>query len=190
MEKRVILASASPRREKLLKKIKENFEIIVSDVDENNFEFTDVFDYVKKCALYKAKEVYNNVNDENCLVIGADTVIVCDGKILGKPKDENDAFNILKCLSDKKISVVTGYSVILKDKEYNEHKDVEVKFGKISDEEINEYIETKEPLDKAGAFAIQGIGMKYIDSLTGDYSVIVGLPVRDIYLILKENGFI
>ncbi len=190
---RVILASKSPRRKELLEQIGLSFEVLVSDADEN-LDIDIPEEFVKELSRIKSKAVMDLMDgiDENTLIIGADTIVVYDGKILGKPKDEEDAFCMLKMLSDNEHEVITGVTLLSKK---NGKIDMDTFFEKtkvftyeMSDSEIKEYIATKEPMDKAGSYGIQGIGGKFIKKIDGDYNNVVGLPVSRIYQKIKENN--
>lgn len=188
---KVILASASPRRRELLAQIGIEFEVIVSSADENITEPT-AKQLVMKLSNIKAMAVYNEhgISEENTVIIGADTVVAQDGKVLGKPKDEKNAKEMLTMLSDNKHEVLTGVTILYKKngelKSKTFYDKTTVYTYAISDKEIDDYIMTKEPMDKAGSYGIQGIGAKFIKKIDGDYNNVVGLPVSKIYQELKE----
>ena len=187
---KVVLASGSPRRKELLGNIFDDFEVIPSTVEEN-IEFTNVEDYVKELAFIKAKDVFDmiknsfsNSADNDLLVIGSDTVVYNDGKVLGKPADEEDAKKMIRSLAGKKHQVYTGVCLIknIKNtsvKTFSVKTDVYV--DDISDKEIELYVATGDPLDKAGSYGIQGVFSKHIRKIDGDYFNVVGLPVNEIY---------
>ena len=185
----IILASASPRRKELLNQINIDFEIMVSDVDENITFDGDVSNYVKKLASLKANDISSKLK-KDCIIIGSDTVVAFENEILGKPKDKQDAFNMLKKLQNNKCVVATGLSIIKKEKENIEEfidaSICEVYLDEMTDVEIEEYIFTGEPIDKAGAFAIQGVGGRYIKKIEGDYYAVVGLPINKVYKIISK----
>lgn len=183
-KRKIILASQSPRRRELLSLITDNFEVITADVDESIDENDMPCDTVMKLSLKKA----NAVSDLNPgrVVIGADTVVVNDGKILGKPKDREDAVRMLHSLSGKIHQVLTGVTVTDSVKKETFYVSSNVKFYDLSDEEIKEYVETGEPDDKAGAYGIQGKGSVLVEKIDGDYFNIVGLPVSRLARKLKE----
>ena len=139
---------------------------------------------MKKLAISKAKEVFKKVEKdyEELIVIGGDTVVFFNGKILGKPKDEEDAYNMLKKLQNNVNYVYSGLAVIIKKDgkiiDKNDYTKTAVYIKKMTNNEIKEYIETKEPLDKAGSYAIQGIGRKFIDKIEGSYNSVVGLDTE------------
>lgn len=188
---KVILASASARRQELLKNVVEEFEIEVSNFDEDEIEFRgNLSEYVKEIAKGKAMAVAKN--HSNGLVIGSDTIVTIDGKILGKPKDEEDAVNMLKKLSGRVHHVYSGLVLIDidNDKTYEEYVSTEVKFSHLSDREIKEYVQSKDPMDKAGAYGIQGKAGVFVEGINGDYYNVVGLPMNRLNDILKKNGYI
>ncbi len=184
MAKRLVLASASPRRSEILSVAGFEFDIIPSDSEEIS-EGLPPEEAARINALAKAKEVYDRVGDGAC-VVGADTVVTIDGEILGKPRDREDAFNMLKTLSGRKHQVITGYAVICENFEVSAFCSTEVVFRAISDGEILAYIDTFEPMDKAGSYAIQEKGSLFIKSMNGDFFNVVGLPVAEIADILKS----
>lgn len=184
--KKLILSSASPRRRELLEQIGAKFDIIISDVDENIKEDLNPGELVKKLALMKAQNVYEKTDMENSVVIGADTVVVFEGTILGKPDDAEEAFEMLKMLSGKVNSVYTGVAVLAKGKKINFYEETKVYMKNISECDIRAYISTGEPMDKAGAYAIQGMGAVLVEKIFGDYNNVVGLPIAKLYEIVKE----
>lgn len=193
-KKRIVLGSASPRRKELLEQIGVEFEIKTSDKEEI-YESTIPTEIVQELALMKAgnvamelEEVEGNVIDT--IVIGADTVVVHDNKILGKPSDEAEAFHMLKSLAGDAHQVYTGVAMLVygedgEAKEICHAERTEVFVHEMSDEEIRNYIASGEPMDKAGAYGIQGKFAAYIDKIEGDYYNVVGLPVAYVYQQLK-----
>lgn len=169
----IILASQSPRRQELLKLITNDFEIKVSNVDETLPSGISPKDAVLYLSKIKA-EPFKNGSD---IIIGADTVVALDGKILGKPKNDENAREMLKFLSGKAHSVFTGVTLIKGDIKRSFSVETKVKFFDLTDEEIDEYIKTGEPADKAGAYGIQGYGSLLVEKIDGDYFNVVGLPV-------------
>jgi len=191
---RVILASASPRRKEILSKLKIPFEIIVSGADENS-STKDPTELVKELSLLKATDVFEKTaKNEAVIVIGSDTVVDLNGTILGKPHDASEAEKMLKGLSGNSHKVHTGLAVIVRDKDgktykFNESETSTVTVDTLTQEEINAYIASGEPFDKAGSYAIQGLFAPYISSIEGDYYNIVGLPLRRLYRIIKQFCF-
>lgn len=188
MDKKLILASASPRRREILDTAGYSYEVIPSNADEFKDGYAPA-ELVRLNALAKAREVCSRV-DANCVVIGADTVVCLGDDILGKPKDEKEAFDMLKSLSGKAHYVVTGFAVVGKTGEKSGACFTEVKFKNLTDEEINAYISTQEPMDKAGSYGVQERACLFVESFKGDYFNIIGLPITQIYPILKEYGIV
>jgi septum formation protein len=185
---RIILASKSPRRKELLEMLKIPFEIIVSEVDEQiNYE-NDLVKEIEKLSFQKAEAVYRNHDD--ALVIGADTIVKIGNDVLGKPKSFEQARKMLQELSDNTHEVVTGVTIMYQGKGETFSSIAQVTFYPLSDKEIDDYIATNEPMDKAGAYAIQGDAAKFIKSIYGDYYTIVGLPVAELYHRLKKYSII
>lgn len=188
--KKIILASASPRRKELLEQIGLSFQIEPARGEEH---ITSVIprEVVEELSYQKAMEVAQLHKEEDTLILGADTIVVYDNQIMGKPADEEEAKAMLRQLSGKTHCVFTGVTAVLWE---NKEKTVrtfsektEVTFYPMSEEEIMFYVKTREPMDKAGAYGIQGIGAKYIQAICGDYNNVVGLPVARLYQeVLRE----
>ena len=176
--KKIILASSSPRRKELLTTAGVEFEIHVKDVDETIPEGIMPEEAAKMTAARKAAAVAEDYAD--CVVIGADTIVVANGKILGKPKDETDAKQMLSMLSGIEHEVITGVCIIENGKAETFAQISRVKFYDLTEEEISAYVATKEPMDKAGAYGIQGLGCRLVERIEGDYFNIVGLPVAEV----------
>lgn len=190
---KVILASASPRRRELLEQIGWQFEVCVSEVEEKITK-TLPAEVVEELSRQKAEDVYRRLREDGAqalLVIGADTIVSCDGRILGKPKSREEAASMLRLLQGRSHHVYTGVTLILENGEPFEnrsrviiktfHEETEVTFYPMSEKEIREYLETGEPFDKAGAYGIQGKGARYVREIRGDYGNVVGLPVGRLY---------
>ena len=190
MEK-IILASASPRRSEILNNLGLRFDVVVSDADESSISADCPAElYVQELALLKAAASAKKTEPKkDGVVISADTVVVLDGKILGKPKDREDAAQMLKMLSGREHSVITGICVLrLKDAfSVCESVVTKVKFKDLSPELIERYVATNEPLDKAGAYGIQGKGAVLVERIDGDYFNVVGLPVSKLCEILQSE---
>jgi septum formation protein len=186
MAKKLILASESPRRKLLLQSLGLGFEIIPSKIDETFDETVPIENTVKELAFKKADYVAKSINCP-AIIIGCDTTVVIDGKSLGKPENFDDAFRMLKLLSGKYHTVISGMAVIdnVANKTIIDCVSSEVLFKEMSEEEISNYIKTGEPMDKAGAYAIQGVGSIFVKSISGCYYNIVGLPVFRLAEILK-----
>ncbi len=182
---KLILASASPRRRDLLTEIKVPFEVKVADVDETPLEHEDPSMMVKRLSAKKALSV------KGSWVLGADTTVVLNGENLGKPESRDDAFNKLKALQGS-WHIVLGGVALVHNGELVENTVIEssVKMVSISDEIIKRYIETKEPMDKAGAYAIQGIGSQFIEEIKGSYSNVVGLDISWVVKTLLKHQII
>ena len=183
-----ILASASERRKDLLSRIVSNFEVKISNFDEEKVEVsTNIENYVKTLAEGKAKDVALNC-DNDSIIIGADTIVVIGDNILGKPKDKNHAFEMLKLLSNNVHRVYSGVAVINNQKNImkSECLYTEVYFSEISDDEIWRYIESGECLDKAGAYGIQGYGGVFAEKINGCYYNVVGLPLNLLIKMIKN----
>ena len=192
MEK-FVLASASPRRKEILEQVGLKFDIVISDADENSIKIDmPVSLYVQELALIKANAAAKTllkIGEKDKIIISADTIVVKDGEILGKPKDEEDAFLMLSKLSGEEHEVYTGFCIMRTKDMFSvaNYEKTTVKFQEISPEKIREYIETKEPMDKAGAYAIQGKGALFVEKIDGDYQNVVGLPVFKLAKILEEE---
>ncbi|MFD3157640.1 Maf-like protein [Haloimpatiens sp. FM7330] len=187
---KLTLGSASPRRKELLKKITENFDVIVSDFDEESIDFNgDFTKYVKKIAEGKALNVSKKIQDES-IVIGCDTIVAFDGKVLGKPKDEEDAYSMLSAMSGKWHAVYSGIAIVnnLTGKILTDYVCTNVKFSDITDREIKKYIKTGEPMDKAGSYGIQGLGGIFIEKIDGCYYNVVGLPINKLNSMFMRMG--
>ena len=184
----LILASQSPRRKELLGYITENFTVRVSDAEEVTDPSLSPEETVKALAVLKGEAVATNNPCD--VIISADTIVVLDDKILGKPHSRDEAFGMLSSLSGRNHEVYTGVCVISGDKKLCFAERTEVTFCNLSEEDINRYIETGEPFDKAGAYGIQGKGSVMISSITGDYYNVMGLPVARLNKLLKDNALI
>lgn len=180
--RRVILASASPRRKELLRLVIDEFDVIPSDIEE--IAHGTPAQQVKKLAYDKAADVAAAYPD--ALVIGADTLVFLGREPLGKPKDEDDAHRMLKRLAGRTHRVLTGVCVICGDKKLTAAERTHVRFAPLTDAEIEAYIRTSEPMDKAGAYGIQGQFAKHIAGLRGCYFNVVGLPLNLLYNMIKQ----
>ena len=181
----LILASQSPRRRELLGLTGLDFIVRVADIDETMDPGKAPFEEVARVSRLKALAVSREPGD---VVIAADTIVVCEGKMLGKPRDESDAFRILSLLSGRTHEVMTGMTV-LRDEEIVTHTEVtKIHFRDLHPEEIRAYIATGEPMDKAGAYGIQGGAALFADQMEGDYYNVMGLPVCRLAMILRSLG--
>ena len=184
----IILASKSPRRRYLLKQAGILFRVIPSSVDEKSIKISAPEIYVKVLSEVKAKDVAEKYPDK--WVIGADTIVLKDNVVLGKPGSRSEARAMLKHLSGQTHKVLTGYAICCKNKQrlFSETVTTDVLFKSLTDEEIEWYIHTQEPFDKAGAYAIQGLGTFLVKSINGSYTNVVGLPVCEVIEFLIREG--
>ena len=186
----VVLASASARRQELLKRLVEDYQVIVSDFDESSIQFNnDCGSYVMELARGKALSVARGLNSAS-LVIGCDTIVAYGGSVLGKPLDREDAFSMLKMLSGKKHQVYSGIALVNRSsgQMMSDYVMTEVKFDQMSEDEIRDYIATGEPMDKAGAYGIQGHGGVFVEEIHGCYYNVVGLPLNKLKNMIKGMG--
>lgn len=183
-----MLASGSERRQELLNRITSDFQTVVSNFDEGSVVFNeDAKAYVMELSKGKAQAVAEQINMD-AIIIGADTIVMLDNKVLGKPKSEFEAFQMLMSLSDKCHEVYSGITIIdtKNQKIISDVVCTKVKFSNISKEDIQKYIETGEPMDKAGAYGIQGYGGVFVESIDGCYYNVVGLPLNKLSQMLKQ----
>lgn len=187
--KRIILASGSPRKKEILSKLCLPFEIIPSSYEEDMTIMQDQFELAKFLSLGKAKDVAKNIDGE-AIVIGADTFVTFDGKFLGKPKSEEEAKMMLEQLSGKTHEIITGVAIIdtSTGTKINEALISKTTLRPITPDEIDGYIKTKEPLDKAGAYGIQERGAAFVSRIDGDFYTVMGLPLFFVAQKLKELG--
>ncbi len=182
----LILASNSPRRKEILLNAGFSFKVISSDYEENSF-CSDPYKTATTFAVNKANSVFNGLeNKENIAVLGSDTVVYFNGKILGKPKDEVEAVDMLKTLSNKKHVVITGFAIITKDKTIVDYDESQVIFFDLDDEKINAYIKSGLYKGKAGAYGIQDTNYKLVKKHTGSLTNIIGLPIEKVEKELKK----
>lgn len=184
--KKIILASGSPRRKELLTQIGISFEVVKAEGEEK-ITTNDPEEAVKELSMQKAAEVAARVDAD--IVIGADTVVAVDGEIMGKPKDEKDAVRMLRLIQGREHEVLTGVAVILKKDEaetkINFAETTKVQVFPMTEKEIRDYVDSGEPMDKAGAYGIQGLFAAYVSGIAGDYNNVVGLPVGRLYQEVK-----
>jgi septum formation protein len=190
MDDSLILASASPRRKELLEQIGLQFSVMPSSVEESIKPDEAPDDLVIRLSLDKARDIAERSDISARWIIGSDTVVVCNQQILGKPINDQDAAAMLRQLSGTNHLVISGYAVIdrLKQVQRTEAVTTRVHFRQLTEEEIARYIATGEPADKAGAYAIQGIGACFVSGIEGSYTNVVGLPLCRLTLALKELG--
>lgn len=183
----IILASASPRRREILENTNVKFDVISSSIEELVLEGESPCQMVMRLAFEKGIDIASK--RKNDLVISADTIVVLDNTVLGKPKDEEEAKLMITNLSGRTHQVITGISLINleNDKKVIDYVISNVKFKNLSEDDINDYIKTKESLDKAGAYGIQGYGALLVEEIQGDYFNIVGLPISKLSDLLKKH---
>ena len=183
----IILASASPRRKEILENANVKFKIMASSIEELTLDSESPCQMVMRLAFEKGIDIASRQKSD--LVISADTIVVLDNTILGKPKDEIEARKMITSLSGRTHQVITGISLINLDnnKKIIDYVISNVKFKKLSEEDINDYIRTRESLDKAGAYGIQGYGALLVEEIQGDYFSIVGLPISRLSDLLKKH---
>lgn len=180
----IILASASPRRRELMELAGYDFEVICADIVEVVPEDVQPQEVVMSLALQKAKAVAAEHKD--AIVVGSDTVVALDGKILGKPHSEHEACEMLCSLSGKTHKVFTGVAIVCGDKAKSFFDETDVEFYPLSDDEIKRYVATGEPMDKAGAYGIQGKGSVLVKKINGDFFNVMGLPIAKLYREMSE----
>lgn len=189
MAYKFILASASPRRRELLEQVGAEFEVIPAQGEEK-ITSNKPQDAVLELSARKAREVAGRLQEADAVVLGADTVVAFGGNILGKPRDEADAARILSLLSGNTHSVYTGVTVIVlqggERTEYSFYEETEVTMYPMTEQQISSYIRTGEPMDKAGAYGIQGKGAVFVEKIQGDYNNVVGLPVAKIFQLIGK----
>lgn len=184
----IVLASKSPRRQELLKRIVDDFKIMESDFDESTVTFNgNVEEYVELLAKGKALNVKDKV-DSKSIIIGVDTVVYYNDKVLGKPKNYEEAYSMLLELSGNTHKVYSGVCIfdMEKSKVSTFTCETKVKFSKLTDEQIDKYIKSKEPMDKAGAYGIQGLGGVFVEGIEGCYYNVMGLPLNKLNLFLSS----
>ena len=184
----IILASKSPRRRALLEQMGvRDFRIVTPDIDEHMDRDLPPAELVRQISLEKAQTVAAQA-DPNTVVIAADTVVALDGVVLGKPADKEEAFRMLSLLSGNRHQVYTGLTVLRGEQVFSQWEETAVTFRALTAEEIEAYIATGEPMDKAGAYGIQGYGALFIEGISGDYYNVMGLPVCRLGQILGQLG--
>ena len=183
----LVLASGSPRRAEILRAVGWPFEASPADVDESRGEGEEAVAYVRRLAREKAEAVARTRLFG--LVLGADTVVVLDGEVLGKPRDEAEARRMLRALGGRRHEVLTGVALVRAESGRCAvgHEQTRVRFGELSEGEIEGYVRTGEPADKAGAYAIQGRAALFIEGIEGDFWNVVGLPVRLVHRLARES---
>lgn len=184
---KIVLASQSPRRKELLGRMGLEFVTQASKIDESAFDGLEARELVATLSREKAQWIARQLDGE-ALVIGADTVVVRDGAALGKPKDAEDAVAMLLSLAGRDHQVCTGVTVCRGDRVLTQVEETQVTFRDLTEAEVRQYVSTGEPMDKAGAYGIQGLGGLLVEGIRGDYSNVVGLPVCRLGQMLKDFG--
>lgn len=184
MQKHTILASQSPRRRELLKLMGIPFTTVNPNVDEIINPNVSLEIAIEELAYIKAQDVLSRYPEAN--IISADTIVVCEHEVMGKPVDEEDAIRMLKQLSGKKHEVITGVCLLNSEKEIRFHTKTLVEFYPFDEELVKAYVHSKEPLDKAGAYGIQDKGALLVKGIEGDYYTVMGLPISELYRALKK----
>ena len=179
----LILASASPRRKELLGLFRKPFEIRVADIDETMDPHKAPFDEVARVSRLKAMAVSREEGDT---VIAADTIVVCEGRVLGKPKDQQEACEMLRLLSGRDHQVMTGVTVVRDNEAVTFTEVTDLHFRDLSEKEIRAYVATGEPMDKAGSYGIQGGAALFCTRMVGDYYNVMGLPVCRLGMVLRD----
>ncbi len=186
---KIILASKSPRRKELLDLLNLKYEIMASDKEEIIEPNFTIEQQAKKLAYEKAKTIFDKTKGDR-IVIGSDTMVIKEGKIYGKPKDKQDAFRMLEKLKGAKHEVITGLAILVqkegKEEQYIDYDKAEVYLKDMTKQEIEHWIATGNALDKAGAYAVQGEFMVFIQKIQGHYATIMGLPIHKVYEVLKK----
>ncbi|SDE73425.1 Maf family protein [Sporomusa acidovorans] len=185
---KIILASASPRRRHLLELIGLDFAVEVSEFEEDNTKDMRPEELAMVQAMNKAIDVSKRIASENAVVIGADTIVVIDGRVFGKPQDYHDAVQMLTVLAGREHIVISGVAVVKGKQVVSGYSTTSVKFRPLSLAQIKRYVDTGEPLDKAGAYAIQGRGALLVEGITGCYNNVVGLPLVKLSELLEQVG--
>ena len=185
---KIILASGSPRRAEILKTVNWPFEIVRPDIDETRQENEAAVTYVERLARTKAETIAEQITTS--LIVAADTTVVIDEQILEKPSDQDDARRMLTELSGRWHQVITGVALIdgAISASRVAHEVTEVKFAEMSQDEIDWYASSGEPMDKAGAYAIQGLGARFIEGIRGDFFNVMGLPLRLLYEMVRASS--
>ncbi len=188
---KLVLASASPRRKELLGQLglgREHFrfDILSADIDETHQTGEIAEDFVRRLATEKAQAGLSLYGKPDVVVLGSDTIVVLDGKILGKPVDETDAHHMLMQLSGRQHSVMTAIALTNGDKTLSTLVETKVQFCQLTEQDVQAYIATGEPMDKAGAYGIQSLGGCFVEAIEGSYSAVVGLPLVETKLLLVQ----
>ncbi|MDZ4785929.1 MAG: Maf family protein [bacterium] len=188
LQNNLVLASSSPRRKELLTTCGLNFEVYPSGIDEEIVKANSPKELVEILSLQKAQDVFKKF--PNSFVVGADTVVALDGEILGKPKDRDHAIRMLMSLQGRDHYVWGAFTILSKDIQYTESCQTKVFFEALTKSEIEKYVDTNEPMDKAGSYGAQGIGASFVNRIEGSYTNVVGLPLSQFISAAKKVGLI
>lgn len=188
--KLLYLASGSPRRQELLHQLNLEFEVINAPVEEVALPHESPESYVRRIAIEKALSGFNKVAGKKIWVIGGDTAVVLDGKVFGKPKNEADAHRMLRLLAGKTHTVLSAVSVVYDGEVFSVLNQTLVSFRDLSEDEIHAYWQSGEPEGKAGSYAIQGLGARFIEKISGSYSGVMGLPLFELDQLLTVSGYL
>jgi septum formation protein len=183
-----VLASGSPRRQSMLRQIGCKFIIDVPGIDESVLPDELACDYVKRLSREKARSVFQKKVNQESVILAADTTVLLEGNILGKPESKLEGMSMLESLSDTVHEVLTGVTIVSRRNTVTFYVSTEVTFAKLSSAEIQAYWETGEPLDKAGSYGLQGIGAMFVAEIRGSYTNVIGLPLAETIVHLREQG--
>ena len=181
---KIILASQSPRRKELLARLIDDFDVIVADVDESLYHY-HYYDLAYELSKLKAYEIFKSHPDD--LIIASDTIVILEGKVFEKPRDHEDARQMIKALQGRTHQVITSYTLISKNQEITRSITTDVLFRQVDDNEIDEYIKTKIPYDKSGGYGIQNPDFNFVKSYDGELENVMGLPIREIAKDLETH---
>lgn len=187
--KLLYLASTSPRRAELLRQLGLDFEVINAPVEEVALPNESPFSYVRRIAIEKALDGFNKVSGKQIWVVGGDTEVVLDNKVFGKPRNEADALRMLRLLSGRSHTVLSAVAVVYDGEVFSAVNQTEVCFRALSEQAMRDYWATGEPEGKAGAYAIQGLGARFIEKIDGSYSGVMGLPLFELDQLLTASGY-
>ena len=187
--KPLYLASTSPRRKVLLEQLNLEFDVVNAPVEEVALPHESPSSYVRRIAIEKALSGFNKVPGKTVWVIGGDTAVLIGGKVLGKPKNPVDSYRMLSLLSGKSHTVLSAIAIVFDGEVFSCLNQTQVTFKTLSEDEIKHYIATEEPQDKAGSYAIQGLAAKFIVSIEGSYTGVMGLPLFELNELLTQSGY-
>lgn len=187
--KPLYLASTSPRRQELLQQMGLEFTVVNAPVEEVALPHESPPSYVLRIAIEKALSGFNKVAGKEIWVVGGDTAVVIEGKVLGKPKNQADSMRMLRLLSGKTHQVLSAIAIVYDGEVFSALNTTEVVFKGLSEDEIKHYVMSAEPEDKAGSYAIQGLGACFVEKIIGSYSAVMGLPIFELNQLLQKSGY-